>query len=157
MARKDRWRMMSVLLLAASFAGCATHVPTAGSDTARSSQKTESSGKAAGDDLLFQRAWRVTSAPSQAAFGSMYIFLANGTLVETSCGEPYRIATWTRDPKDAYVLHVVEDKQPAFTGTIRELSATTLQLEQKLTRGKDVRALTLTGVDGEFVCPDLPK
>jgi len=57
----------------------------------------------AGRDLtqLFSRIWQVTNAPSKPASGSIYIFLANGTLLETSCVETYRIATWTIDKTGA--------------------------------------------------------
>lgn len=166
-------RWIGILLLAVVLAGC-THVPTAGPDAMRdpksatgnsvpgsiapeksaSENKAEQSGK---NDLLVTRVWRVTEAPSPPAFGSVYIFLTNGTLVEMSCGEPYRVALWKRDPKDVRVVQVTEDKRPAFVGTIRELSETTLRMDQKLTRSDEVRSLTLTAVDGEFVCPDLPK
>lgn len=165
-------RLIGILLLAVVLAGC-THVPTAGPDAMHdpkpaagnsvpgttAPEKYSSENKAeqsATGDLLVTRVWRVKEAPSPPAFGSVYIFLANGTLVETSCGEPYRIALWKRDPKDGHVV-VTEDKQPAFVGTIRELSETTLRMDQKLTRSDEVRSLTLTAVDDEFVCPDLPK
>jgi hypothetical protein len=163
-----RWRGMGAALLSLILAGC-THVPTAEPDAVRdpksvpgSSAPDKSAGEKKGEpsatsDLLVTRVWRVTEAPSQPAFGSVYIFLANGTLVETSCGEPYRIALWKRDPNDARVVQVTEDKQPAFVGTIRELSETTLRIDQKLTRLEDVRPLTFTAVKVEFVCPDLPK
>ncbi|HEY9641528.1 MAG TPA: hypothetical protein V6C57_13655 [Coleofasciculaceae cyanobacterium] len=106
---------------------------------------------------LFSRIWRVTTAPSQPVSGSIYIFLPNGTLLETSCAEPYRIATWTIDKNAPRVLQVVEDGQPAFAATIAELSATTLKLQQTLVRSNEKRDLTLTAVEQEFVCPDLPK
>lgn len=166
-------RSIGILLLGVVLAGC-THVPTVGPDAmhdprpatggsvpgSTAPEKYSSENKAeqsATSDLLVTRVWRVTEAPSPPAFGSVYIFLANGTLVETSCGEPYRIALWKRDPNDAHVVRVTEDKQPAFVGTIRELSETTLRLDQKLTRSDEVRSLRLTAVDDEFVCPDLPK
>lgn len=173
MGRSGLWgsvsmRWIGILLLAVVLAGC-THVPTAGPDAmhdpkpasgSAAPEKSASENKAeqsAMNDLLVTRVWRVTEAPSPPAFGSVYIFLPNGTLVETSCGEPYRIALWKRDPKDGRVVQVTEDKQPAFVGTIRELSETTLQMDQKLTRSEEVRPLTLTAVKDEFVCPDLPK
>jgi hypothetical protein len=38
---------------------------------------------------LFSHIWRITNAPSQSPSGSIYIFLPNGTLLETSCVETY--------------------------------------------------------------------
>lgn len=160
-------RGIGILLLSVVLGGC-THVPTAESDATHDPKPSGSSAPekfasenkgepSAMSDLLVTRVWRVTEAPSQPVFGSVYIFLANGTLMETSCGEPYRIALWKRDSKDVRVVQVTEDKQPAFLGTIRELSESTLRMDQKLTRSDEVRALTLTAVKDEFVCPDLPK
>jgi hypothetical protein len=106
---------------------------------------------------LFGRVWRVTKAPSKPASGSIYVFLPNGTLIQTSCVEPYRIATWTIDKAAPQILRVVEDGQLAYTATIAQLTDTTLQLQQTLTRSKEKQTITLTAVQQEFVCPDLPK
>jgi len=51
----------------------------------------------------------------------------------------------------------VEDKQLAFTANITELSDSTLRLEKYLARSKEKEDVTYAAVDGEFVCPDLPK
>jgi hypothetical protein len=106
---------------------------------------------------LFSRIWRVTNSPSQPPSDSIYIFLSNGTLLETSCGTTYRIAAWTIDKQSPRVLRVVEDGRLAFTATIAELSNATLQLQQNLVLSNEKRDLTLTAVEQEFVCPDLPK
>ncbi|MDQ2841785.1 MAG: hypothetical protein M3Y72_12245 [Acidobacteriota bacterium] len=117
------------------------------------------SPKTAGRDLtgLFGRVWQVTNAPSKPAAGSIYIFMLNGTLLETSCVETYRIATWTVDKRTPLMLHVVEDKQLAFTAAITELTESTLRLRQSLARSKETREITLKAVEREFVCPDLPR
>ena len=99
----------------------------------------------------------MTKSPSPPAPGAIYIFLANGILLETSCVETYRIATWTIDKNDAGVLRVSEDGQPAFNATIVELTGTTLRLQQELIRSHEKKDLTLTAVAQESVCPDLPK
>jgi hypothetical protein len=92
---------------------------------------------------------------SGAAPGSIYSFLPNGTLLQTSCVETYRIATWTVDEKDPQTLRIVEDHQETFTVRVDE-TGNTLRLTQKLLRGKgEIRELTLTPVDQEFVCPDI--
>lgn len=103
---------------------------------------------------LFSRVWRVTKAPSTPAPGSIYVFLPNGTLLQTSCGEPYRIASWTIDKAAPSVLRVNEDGQLAYTARIASLSDTTLQLQRTLVRSKENQALTLTAVQQEYVCPD---
>jgi hypothetical protein len=110
-----------------------------------------------GTTLLLGRIWRITSAPSQSPAGSIYIFLSNGTLLEASCVETYRVATWAGDKKTPRVLHVVEDKRPAFTAVITELTPTTLKLEQNFSRSHERREIALTAVQGEYVCPDMPK
>jgi hypothetical protein len=106
---------------------------------------------------LFSRPWRITTAPTQPAAGSIYVFLPNGTLLETSCVETYRIAAWSLDKDSPRELRVVEDRQPAFTAQIEELTDTTLRLQKRLTRSKETQAVTLNAVEGEFVCPDMPK
>jgi hypothetical protein len=106
---------------------------------------------------LFSRIWRVTDAPAQPAPGSLFIFLPNGTLLETSCVETYRIATWTIDKSAPTVLRVMEDGQLAFTAAITELTDTTLKLQNTLVRSNEQQTVTLTAVEEEFVCPDLPR
>ena len=108
-------------------------------------------------DHLLSRIWRVSVASYGPASGSIYIFLPNGTLLETSCVETYRIATWSVDNKDRALVRVVEDQQPAFTATVTEFSGNTLHLRQQLVRSKETRELVLTAMDQEFVCPDLRK
>jgi hypothetical protein len=108
---------------------------------------------------LFSRIWSFTNsnAPSKPPLSSIYIFLPNGTLLETSCTETYRIATWTIDKQAPRMLRVMEDGKLAFTATITELTDTTLRLQQILARSNERRELTLTAVEKEFVCPDFRK
>jgi hypothetical protein len=106
---------------------------------------------------LFSHIWRVNKAPSPTPLGSIFIFLANGTLLETSCTETYRIATWTIDKSSPRELQVVEDGELAFTANIKELTDSTLSLQKHLVRSKETQDVTFTAVEGEFVCPDLPK
>jgi hypothetical protein len=89
--------------------------------------------------------------------GSIYIFLPNGTLLETSCGEPYRIALWSRDSQEISTLRITEDQSVVATWKIVELTATTLRLEKKMSRSDETEHQTLTAVREELVCPDLPK
>jgi hypothetical protein len=107
---------------------------------------------------LFANIWRITSATSYPNSGSIYIFLRNGTLLETSCVETYRVATWKADPKNPNVLDVTEDGRVAFTAKILSLTSRDLHLRQTMALGNhEVRELTLTAIDKEFVCPDMPK
>lgn len=151
MVRPHVW--MPVLALA--FMGLAGY-----SQQSNTAGRNPSSAKAdSGRDLtqLFSRIWLVTNAPGKAAPGSIYIFLANGTLLETSCVETYRIATWTIDKKTPSVLRVVEDNRLAFTAEITELTDSALRLRQNLARSNESRNITLKAIEQEFVCPDLPR
>ncbi|MBW4657693.1 MAG: hypothetical protein KME15_03395 [Drouetiella hepatica Uher 2000/2452] len=105
---------------------------------------------------MFSRIWRVT-APSGSAPNSLYIFLPNGTLMQTSCVETYAIFPWTIDKAAPKVLNVSENGRPAYTAEILELTDTTLRLKQKLILSNETQEVTLTAVEEEFVCPDLPK
>jgi hypothetical protein len=149
-----RLRHLAAIGMALGLAACATHVPATPETPAKSTDRVAAAPSHTDIDFLFHRIWRVTRSPSPPAQGSIYIFLPNGTLLETSCSESYRIATWTRDEKDTRSLHVVEDHRDVFTATMTELNEKTLHLQQKLTRGNQTNDLTLTGVEQEFVCPD---
>jgi hypothetical protein len=83
--------------------------------------------------------------------------LPNGTLIEASCVTTYRIGTWTIDKETPNVLQVVEDGELAYTATIVELTNTTLRLQQNVVRINEIKDITLTAIEEEFVCPDLPK
>jgi hypothetical protein len=106
---------------------------------------------------LVGRIWRVSDAPYGPASGSIYIFLPNGTLLETSCVETYRIALWSDDKTQPDTLRVVEDQQAVFSATVGETTANALHLHRKLLRSAEVQDLALTAVDSEFACPDLRK
>ena len=106
---------------------------------------------------LFAHIWRIDSPTPYPNSGSIYVFLSNGTLFEGSCVETYRIATWKADPANPRTLIVTEDGSPAFAAAITELSQTKLRFEQNLLFAKERRDFSLTAVDKEFVCPDLPK
>ncbi len=106
---------------------------------------------------LFRHIWQITEAPLRPASGSIYVFLPNGSLLQTSCVETYRIARWSTDKSSPSVLRVVEDGQLAFTASITDLTDRTLKLRRKLARGNETQDITLRAVEREFVCPDLPK
>ncbi len=122
--------------------------------------QTPSSAPSAASDLtpLFANIWRITSATPYPNSGSIYIFLRNGTLLETSCVETYRIATWKTDSKNPGTIEVSEDGRLAFTASVLSINSHDLRLRQTLAFGShEVREVTLTAIDKEFVCPDMPK
>jgi heat shock protein HslJ len=132
-----------------------------GRTSAKPLRFTSKSSRIAGSSsdltILFSRVWRVTKAPSTPASGSIYVFLPNGTMLQTSCTETYRIARWTVDKAKPSVLRVVEDGELAWTGRIAELTNTTLRLQQELVRSNEKRNIALSSVDTEHVCPDIRK
>lgn len=155
----------AVVSLLGGLVACSTSVETDSPQLSLSEQAdtastpTESAETSESGDLtqLFSRIWQITDAPSQPPSGSIYIFLANGTLLQTSCTETYRIATWTIDKDSPQMLQVVEDGTLAFTARIEELSDTTLRLQKNLVRTNETQDVTLTATQQEFVCPDLPR
>ncbi|WP_297080253.1 hypothetical protein [Thermoleptolyngbya sp. M55_K2018_002] len=126
---------------------------------AASSDSSLTAAAASGQDLtvLFSRVWRMTQAPSEPALGSIYVFLANGTFLQTSCVETYALSGWTIDKDAPNVLRVSENGQVALTAEILELTNTTLRLRQTLVRSGDTQEVTLSALEDEFICPDLPR
>ena len=150
--------LIVIWVLAMCLAAC-SKTRTAGStpaDSGATLQNSTGDSKASFAPLL-NRIWRVSHSPYGPASGAIYIFLSNGTLLETSCVETYRIAIWSVDKAQPDTLRVVEDQQQVFTATVGEASGGTLHFHQKLIRSAETQDITLTAVDGEFVCPDLPK
>ena len=79
-------------------------------------------------------------------------------MLETSCVETYRVATWKPSPETPGRLIITEDGRPAFNAAVTSATARTLRLHQVLLLGdKAAHDLTLTAIDKEFVCPDMPK
>lgn len=132
-----------------------TQASPAGPDHRRSISSSGPSGASLAP--IFGRIWHITKGSSVPPAGSIYVFLPNGTLLETSCVETYRVATWTADKNAPRTVHVVEDKRLAFTAVVTELTPSTLKLEQRLSHGNEEHVLILTKIEGEYVCPDMPK
>lgn len=107
--------------------------------------------------VLFTHIWRVTSANSSPARGTIFVFLPDHTLLRTSCVETYRISRWSADPKNPNVLRIVEDGVSPYTLSVRRQSNRELRVLELLERSGEKRELTLTAVDKEYVCPDMPK
>jgi hypothetical protein len=109
-------------------------------------------------DPFFDKIWRIDSPAPYPHSSAIYIFLRNGTLLETSCVETYRIATWKADPKKPGTIKVTEDSRVVFSATISAATNHTLALRQTVIVGnREVREVALTAIDQEFVCPDMPK
>jgi hypothetical protein len=148
-------RQLRFLLVVFSFCLCACSKRETGGRLGSAAEKALDA-KSAFAPLLGQ-IWRVSDAPYGPASGSIYIFLPNGTLLETSCVETYRVAVWSMDRSQPNMLRVIEDQQAVFTATLGESTANTLHLHKKLLRGAEVQDVTLSAVDSEFACPDLRK
>jgi hypothetical protein len=114
-------------------------------------KKPEQPASAVGQ--LVGHIWRVEQ-PTSGFLGTIYIFVADGSLLETSCKETYRIARWSTDQQSPSTIQVVEDGQPAFTGTVLDASGANLRLQRRLRHG-ETDELKFTAVPDEFVCPDL--
>jgi len=107
---------------------------------------------------LFNHIWRITSATPYPHSSSIYIFQPGGTLLETSCVETYRVATWKAVPGKPDTLEVTEDGRTAFSATVLAIDDTALRLRQTLAFGDHaVKEVTLSAIQKEFVCPDMPK
>jgi hypothetical protein len=170
-ARRNAQRLIFGLLLLALLAGPAltkraraqaasdqeSKTVPATQGSAKTASGTSQTASAAITSLLIGKVWTLTKSPSEPPPGSIYVFFANGTLLEDSCVETYRIATWTQDPRAPHTLHVTEDHHPAFTATILQLTPNLLLLRQRFVRSHESREITLTSVPGEASCPELPK
>jgi hypothetical protein len=150
--------MTTALVRAWCLAGCsfALCAMLDGCSKPTSNPEKESSGQTVAPSAvtdLPKHIWRVEQPASQFA-GTIYIFVPDGTLLETSCKETYRIAKWSADPNSPGAIQVVEDGQPAFTGTIADAAQVGMRLQRRLRHG-ETDELKLSAVAGEFVCPDL--
>jgi hypothetical protein len=147
--------VLAVCLASCSKTGTTGTTP-ASADSGAAGQNAAGDSKTSFAPLL-NRIWRVSNSSYGPASGAIYIFLSNGTLLETSCVETYRIAVWSVDKAQPDTLRAVEDQQQVFTAKVGEASGGTLHLHQRMIRSAETRDITLTAVDGEFVCPDQPK
>ncbi|MBD1911007.1 MULTISPECIES: hypothetical protein [unclassified Leptolyngbya] len=135
-----------------------TSASTTAPSTSSGADPAIASATPAGDlTILFSKIWRVSSAPSDPAPGSINVFLPNGTLLQTSCVETYAISGWTADREVPNRLQVTEGGQPVYNAEILELSNTTLRLRLNLIPSNETQEITYTAVEDEFTCPDLPR
>jgi hypothetical protein len=150
------FRVAVTLTLTLTLLACSPK-PAPQAEQTQASSEVPSSTAASATNALVGKIWRISASPAPAP-GSIFVFLPNGTLLETSCVETYRVAQWTRDPVAAQNIRVIEDGRLAFTAVIAATTDHTIKLNQTLSAGsKETRELILTALEGESVCPDLPK
>ena len=85
--------------------------------------------------------------------GELLIFLANGTLVQTSCWEPYRLSNWeTRS--DAAVAW--QEDTAEIEAHLEMIGSKELQVRLML-MGGDTLVEQYKEVDAPYVCPDMER
>ena len=100
--------------------------------------------------LVEDRVW--VSTDEAAAPGTLRAFLSDGTLVMTSCGEPYRLAPW-RWVEDARL--VWEEDGAVLRGEVVLAERRTMVLAVEA-GGETLSQSYRVAVPPE-VCPDLPR
>ena len=100
--------------------------------------------------LVEDRVW--VSTDEAAAPGTLRAFLSDGTLVMTSCGEPYRLAPW-RWVEDARL--VWEEDGAVLRGEVVLAERRTMVLAVDV-GGETISQSYRVAVPPE-VCPDLPR
>ncbi len=105
---------------------------------------------AAASSALTNRIWIRTSPDSP--LGSMLIFLSDGTLLQDSCGETYRLSQWRADDVDS--IRWQEDTAEVRAAVVK-LTEADLTLRLDLVSG--VGIATYVAATVPYVCPDLPR
>jgi len=109
-------------------------------------------GSGSGDmrRLVEDRVWVATDA--DAAPGTLRAFLSDGTLVMTSCGEPYRLAPW-RWVEDARL--VWEEDGAVLRAEVVMAERRTMMLSVEV--GDEPVSQSYRAATPPEVCPDLPR
>ena len=108
-------------------------------------------GTAATDaSALTNRVWIRTSP--DPPLGSMLVFLSDGTLLQDSCGETYRLSQWRADDVDS--IRWQEDTAEV-RATVVKVTEADLTLRLDLVSG--VGTATYVAATVPYVCPDLPR
>jgi hypothetical protein len=154
--RSAKFLGMAFLIGILVLTGCTrSPAPTKNSETGQATANTEA--QASDITPLFSRHLEGDEGSYAAAFREHLHFSpewhAAGNIMRRNV--PHRHVTLEKDALRE--LRVVEDRQPAFTARIEELTNTSLRLQRRLARGNTAEELSLTAVEGEFVCPDMPK
>lgn len=99
---------------------------------------------------LTERIWVSTDEASVP--GSMVLFLSDGTLLQDSCWETYRLSTWQMlsDTELSW-----DEDGATINASVIELNEAELILELDLVDGPVTHSYTLAPVP--YVCPDMPR
>lgn len=100
---------------------------------------------------LTEKVW-VESEEAAGRPGAMVLFLSEGTMLQTSCWEGYRLSSWYMESDTA--LSWNEDGQ-IISAEIVELNEAELILEMDLVGETVTRTFAPAPVP--YVCPDMPR
>ena len=100
--------------------------------------------------LVVDRVWIATD--ESAARGTLRAFLSDGTLLMTSCGEPYRLAPW-RWVEDARL--VWEEDGAVLRAEVVLAERRTMVLAVEI--GGEEVSQSYRAAEPPEVCPDLPR
>jgi hypothetical protein len=92
------------------------------------------------------------SATPEAPKGKMLVFLSNGTLVQDSCWETYRLSKWRRDGENRMVW---EEDGVEIPAEILSLNDSDLRL--RLTLVSSTVEASYTAAEAPYLCPDMPQ
>ncbi|MAN78311.1 MAG: hypothetical protein CML24_14275 [Rhizobiales bacterium] len=100
---------------------------------------------------LTEKFW-IQSQDDAGLPGSMVLFLSEGTMLQDSCWETYRLSNWQMTGEDS--LSWQEDTM-TIEADIVELNEAELVLALHL--GEDIVEESYTAAPVPFVCPDMPR
>lgn len=100
--------------------------------------------------LVEDRVW--VSNDADAAPGTLRIFMSDGTMLMTSCGEPYRLSPW-RWVEDARL--VWEEDGVVLRGEV--VAAERREMALSVEAGGETRTYDFRAAIPPEVCPDLPR
>ena len=144
------WTLGLVALCAA--AACSPPSP-AGTAAPQSGTAPQPRPAGSGGASLLNKVWKQT-APTDVPLGSMYIFLPDGTLLQTSCTEVYRLSTWRLEHDRT--LTITEEVSARYPAEFDLDGDRALRLRFRL-GGEWQPWKTLQVAATPFVCPDLPR
>jgi uncharacterized lipoprotein YbaY len=106
----------------------------------------QTAGRSSAADPLVGQVWTATHAA--AAPGTIRIFLADGTLLTTSCGETYRLSRWSRVSSSRIAW---EEDGARIDADVAGPTAEAVEL--KLLLKGETRTETYTSAPVPFTCP----
>lgn len=144
---------LRVLTMVACCGASACSSPTPSSSATSQPPPAAATTRAAQPSPLVSKVWRQVS-PADAPLATLYIFLPDGTLVQTSCTEVYRLSTWRADGDRSVVI--TEEPSPPYAAEFEAEGDRRLRLRFKL-GGEWQPWKTLEVAQTPFVCPDLRR